>query len=136
LLLAVRLPPCPFDVGRVSAFSYSIFLAFETCHVQLRDRKIALCKEPARLADLFAAIQVTGGLERIEDGDLIAAFHGERDAALWQLAQEWPSVVQHCFDANIWSEVRATCYRHRRLISRTQRNSAAHDVTKSLPRFS
>jgi hypothetical protein len=56
------------------------------------------------ICDFFS---ITGGLERIEDVDLIAAFHGEHDAALWQLAQEWPSVVQHCFDENIWNEVRA-----------------------------
>jgi len=39
------------------------------------------------------------------------AFHGERDAALWQLAQEWPSVVGHCFDENVWHEVRTRVQR-------------------------
>jgi hypothetical protein len=56
------------------------------------------------ICDFFS---ITGGLERIEDVDLMAAFHGERDAALWQLAQEWRSVVNHCFDEDVWNEARA-----------------------------
>jgi hypothetical protein len=60
------------------------------------------------ICDFFS---ITGGLERIETVDLIVAFHGEREAALWQLAQEWPSVVGHCFDSNVWHEVRTRLQR-------------------------
>jgi len=60
------------------------------------------------ICDFFS---ITGGLERVEDVDLIVAFHGERDAALWQLAQEWPSVVRHCFDESVWHEVRTRLQR-------------------------
>jgi hypothetical protein len=60
------------------------------------------------ICDFF---NMTGGLERIEDVDLIVAFHGEREAALWQLAQEWPGVVDRCFDGSIWHEVRTRLQR-------------------------
>ena len=33
------------------------------------------------------------------------------EAALWQLAQEWPSVVGHCFNVDIWHEVRTRLQR-------------------------
>jgi len=60
------------------------------------------------ICDFF---DITGGLERIEDVDLIVAFHGEREAALWQLAQEWPGVVGHCFNGPIWHQVRTRLQR-------------------------
>jgi len=55
------------------------------------------------ICDFF---DITGGLERVEDVDVIVAFDGERDAALWQLAQEWPSVVDRCFNPSTWDETR------------------------------
>ncbi len=55
------------------------------------------------ICDFF---DITGGLERIEDVDLVSAFHGEREAALWQLAQQWPAVVGHCYNPATWRGTR------------------------------
>lgn len=46
------------------------------------------------------------GLTQIDNVDLISAFHGERKAALWLLAQKWPGVVENCYDGMVWKSAR------------------------------
>jgi hypothetical protein len=78
------------------------------------------------ICDFF---NITGGLERVENVDLIMAFQGEREAALWQLAHEWPSVVGHCFNGDIWHEVRT---RLQRVLGAEGFAQAAANAEKSL----
>jgi hypothetical protein len=55
------------------------------------------------ICDFFGA---DGPLSEMHTVDLIAAFHGEREAAMWMLAQEWPSVIAKCFQYHVWDEAR------------------------------
>jgi hypothetical protein len=89
-------------------------------------------KRPWRYRSAWAIcdfFDVTGGLRQIEVVDLIAAFHGEREAALWMLSQQWPSVVAHCFDYRVWSDVRR---RLARVLGPDGLAKAAAEATQSL----
>jgi len=42
----------------------------------------------------------------IHTEDIIAAYHDKRRAASWSLQQEWPSVVEKCYDWQSWKKTR------------------------------